>query len=103
MRDGVVLRADIYRPKQEGRFPVLLQRTPYNKAGGEDFGMRAAAAGYVAIIQACAGDTRQKANGIRSSGNRKMASTRWNGRLHCPMQTEKLACGVDLMLVRPRC
>jgi putative CocE/NonD family hydrolase len=51
MRDGVVLRADIYRPKEEGRYPVLLQRTPYNKAGGGDFGMRAAAAGYVTIIQ----------------------------------------------------
>jgi putative CocE/NonD family hydrolase len=51
MRDGVGLRADIYRPKQEGRYPVLLQRTPYNKAGGEDFGMRAAAAGYVAIVE----------------------------------------------------
>jgi hypothetical protein len=51
MRDGVGLRADIYRPKQEGRYPVLLQRTPYNKAGGADFGMRAAASGYVAIIQ----------------------------------------------------
>ncbi len=51
MRDGTVLRADIYRPQAEGRYPVLLQRTPYNKAGGEDFGMRAAATGYVAIIQ----------------------------------------------------
>ncbi len=51
MRDGVVLRADIYRPKEEGRFPVLLQRTPYNKAGGAEFGMHAAGMGYVAIIQ----------------------------------------------------
>ncbi len=51
MRDGVVLRADIYRPKQEGKYPVLLQRTPYNKAGGADFGAHAAAAGYVAIVQ----------------------------------------------------
>jgi putative CocE/NonD family hydrolase len=51
MRDGVVLRADVYRPKQEGRYPVLLQRTPYNKAGGADFGRRAAEAGYAAIIQ----------------------------------------------------
>ena len=33
MRDGVVLHADIYRPKIDGRFPVLLQRTPYNKDG----------------------------------------------------------------------
>ena len=34
MRDGVILRADIYRPKGDGRFPVLLQRTPYNKSRG---------------------------------------------------------------------
>jgi len=51
MRDGVGLRTDIYRPKQDGKYPVLLQRTPYNKAGGSEFGMRAAAAGYVVIVQ----------------------------------------------------
>ena len=50
MRDGVILRADIYRPKAEGKFPVLLQRTPYNKEG-DDFGFRGAAHGYVVIIQ----------------------------------------------------
>src|SRR6185437_1045915 len=38
MRDGVVLRADIFRPAAEGKFPVLLQRTPYNKSGGSDTG-----------------------------------------------------------------
>src|SRR5271157_853622 len=36
MRDGVRLAADIYRPAIEGiaaadKFPVILQRTPYNK------------------------------------------------------------------------
>jgi putative CocE/NonD family hydrolase len=31
MRDGVILYADIYRPNQEGRFPVLLTRLPYSK------------------------------------------------------------------------
>ncbi|MGC2662156.1 MAG: CocE/NonD family hydrolase, partial [Bryobacteraceae bacterium] len=51
MRDGTVLRADIYRPKQDGRYPVLLQRTPYNKTGGVAFGYLAAANGFVAIIQ----------------------------------------------------
>jgi putative CocE/NonD family hydrolase len=49
--DGTILRADIYRPNEEGRFPVLLQRTPYNKAGETAFGYRAAATGYVVIIQ----------------------------------------------------
>ena len=36
MRDGVKLAADIYRPTQngqlvDGKFPVILMRTPYNK------------------------------------------------------------------------
>ena len=51
MRDGVVLRADVYRPEADGKFPVLLQRTPYNKASGLEFGLKAAARGYVVIIQ----------------------------------------------------
>ena len=45
MRDGVTLRADIYRPTQDGKYPVLLQRTPYSKAGEVDFGYKAAARG----------------------------------------------------------
>ena len=32
-RDGVTLRADVYRPEAEGRFPVLLSRLPYDKTG----------------------------------------------------------------------
>jgi hypothetical protein len=51
MRDGVVLRADIYRPKASGNFPVLLTRTPYDKRDEVDFGQRAAAAGYVVVVQ----------------------------------------------------
>ena len=51
MRDGVVLRADIYRPKAEGKFPVLLTRTPYDKRGEMDFGPMAAARGYVVVTQ----------------------------------------------------
>ena len=30
-RDGVTLRADVYRPDAAGRFPVLLSRLPYDK------------------------------------------------------------------------
>ena len=55
MRDGVVLRADIYRPKADGKFPVLLTRTPYDKRGEMDFGPLAAARGYVVIAQDCRG------------------------------------------------
>jgi putative CocE/NonD family hydrolase len=31
MRDGVKLATDVYRPAQEGQWPVLLTRVPYNK------------------------------------------------------------------------
>src|SRR5262245_9546569 len=31
MRDGVELSTDIYRPDADGRFPVLVTRTPYGK------------------------------------------------------------------------
>ena len=31
MRDGTLLRADVYRPAKEGSFPVLVCRTPYDK------------------------------------------------------------------------
>ncbi len=51
MRDGTILRADIYRPKAEGKFPVLLARTPYDKQGERETAVLAAERGYVAIAQ----------------------------------------------------
>src|SRR5215470_2412749 len=51
MRDGVKLRADIYRPKADGKFPVLLTRTPYDKNNEFDFGLEAAARGYIVVVQ----------------------------------------------------
>jgi hypothetical protein len=51
MRDGVTLHSDVYRPKADGQFPILLQRTPYNKSGAAGFGLKAAARGYVVIVQ----------------------------------------------------
>ena len=60
MRDGKVLRADVYRPAATGPFPVLLQRTPYNK--GITMSkmlmldvLRAAINGYAVVIQDCRG------------------------------------------------
>jgi putative CocE/NonD family hydrolase len=50
-RDGTTLYADIYRPKMDGRFPVLLQRTPYDKDTSAGFGVDGAARGYVVVIQ----------------------------------------------------
>jgi putative CocE/NonD family hydrolase len=51
MRDGTVLHADIYRPNVEGKFPVLLQRTPYDKRNERGFAVRAAQRGYVVVVQ----------------------------------------------------
>src|SRR6266702_4097865 len=52
MRDGTTLRADVYRPKvAQEKFPVLLERTPYDKRNSAAFAVRAAAHGYVVIIQ----------------------------------------------------
>src|SRR6266436_6742535 len=51
MRDGVILRADVYRPKADGQFPVLLQRTPYDKRNSAEFAWKAAAHGFVAVVQ----------------------------------------------------
>jgi hypothetical protein len=51
MRDGTILYADIYRPKTNGTFPVLLERTPYNKSGSSTVGVKAAARGYVFVVQ----------------------------------------------------
>src|ERR1035441_9429341 len=50
-RDGVTLRADIYRPAGEGSFPVLLQRTPYNKENTAEFARKAAARGFMVVTQ----------------------------------------------------
>jgi putative CocE/NonD family hydrolase len=52
MRDGVTLRADIFRPDTDGKFPALLQRTPYDKHGwGLEFAPKAAMRGYVVVLQ----------------------------------------------------
>ena len=49
MRDGVVLRAHVFRPEAEGRFPGILLRTPYGKPA--DGFERYVRAGYVVVTQ----------------------------------------------------
>ena len=51
MRDGVILRADIFRPAKPGKYPVLMMRTPYNKNGGHGAAKRFARAGYIVVCQ----------------------------------------------------
>lgn len=56
MRDGTVLRADVFRPQPEGRYPVLLTRTPYSKSmAALSYSwlqpIRPASEGYVVVVQ----------------------------------------------------
>jgi putative CocE/NonD family hydrolase len=56
MRDGTKLATDIYRPARggvavDGRFPVILQRTPYDKTKSERTGRYFASQGYVVALQ----------------------------------------------------
>src|ERR1700682_1238457 len=54
-RDGTTLRANVYRPAGEGKWPVLLTRLPY----GKDFPIgtsvmdpaQVARRGYVVVVQ----------------------------------------------------
>lgn len=54
MRDGVVLRADVYRPAGDARHPVLVFRTPYGKHYSErsdGVHRKAVERGYAVVLQ----------------------------------------------------
>lgn len=56
MRDGVTLYADVYRPREAGRYPALVMRTPYDKEGALQSGRQAMSIsavrrGYVVVVQ----------------------------------------------------
>ena len=55
MRDGVSLAADVYRPTEEGRYPTLVNRLPYNKELPSTHSffdtLRAVQAGYAVVVQ----------------------------------------------------
>lgn len=59
MRDGTILRADVWRPVGEATAPVLILRTPYNKQRADDLCMAhpawIARHGYVVVVQDCRG------------------------------------------------
>jgi putative CocE/NonD family hydrolase len=55
MRDGIRLATDVYRDDSLPAGPVVLMRTPYNKAKAKASAEKMAGAGYVAVIQDCRG------------------------------------------------
>ncbi|MEA2531797.1 MAG: uncharacterized protein QOG89_3441, partial [Thermomicrobiales bacterium] len=65
VRDGTILYADVYRPADDARHPVLLQRTPYNKELGvlalvQTDTFRAVRQGYAVVIQDARGRYRSE-------------------------------------------
>jgi uncharacterized protein len=57
MRDGVLLAMDLLRPEASGRFPVILERTPYNKVSsrGNPLVEKLVRCGYIVALQDCRG------------------------------------------------
>jgi len=55
MSDGVKLATNISKPSAEGKYPVILVRTPYGKDHEDDFGFYWVEKGYVYIVQDCRG------------------------------------------------
>ena len=68
MRDGTVLRADVYRPDEPGQFATLLRRTPYNKERdtNAEMGHQLAERGYLVVIQDLRG--RFASDGVFTTG-----------------------------------
>jgi putative CocE/NonD family hydrolase len=50
-RDGVTLLADVYRPADGQKHPVLLTRTPYNKDNMAPMGMKGTQRGFIVVVQ----------------------------------------------------
>jgi putative CocE/NonD family hydrolase len=62
MRDGTKLATKIFLPAAEGKYPVVLQRTPYNKeswTNGHDMWTKN---GYVYVVQDCRGRFESEGN-----------------------------------------
>src|SRR3954447_11231952 len=87
MRDGVVLRADVYRPRGEGPFPVLLMRLPYGKTSAESTTYAHpswyARQGFIVVIQDCRGRWNSEGafNPFFNEGPDGYDSVRWAARL----------------------
>jgi putative CocE/NonD family hydrolase len=85
MRDGTILRGDVYRPAVEGRRPVLVYRTPYGKQNAaQDYQIHLAAVrrGYAVLLQDVRG--RYESDGVfdpyRQEGRDGFDTIEWAAR-----------------------
>jgi hypothetical protein len=86
MRDGVRLATDIYRPARDGaaeagKFPVVLERTPYNKNNLAIAASHFVPHGYIVITQDVRGRYKSEGNWfpIRGDPSDGFDTTKWIG------------------------
>ena len=106
MRDGTVLRADVYRPATAGRYPVILQRTPYNKAllAGVILMLdvvRTASEGYAVVIQDTRGRYASEGGFYAFRTISRTVMTALSGARPRPGRTARSACTARRMSGRP--
>jgi len=79
MKDGVVLRADRYTPRQARNLPTVLVRTPYGRAGYGLVGRLMAERGFQVVIQSCRGsdDSGGELNPFRGEREDGVATLEW--------------------------
>lgn len=99
MRDGTVLRADVYRPTAAGRWPVLLTRLPYGKhlpglirMTIDPLGM--ARGGYIVVVQDTRGRFASEGDWSHGHSRRTTATTACVGRRRSPARTASSGCSV---------
>lgn len=120
MRDGIILRSDVYTPTTPGSYPVVVQRTPYDKSVYTALGEYYARAGYVYVMQDVRGqfasdgvwdpwvneandgfDTIEWAAGLPCSngdvgavGTSYQAAAAWQAAIQRPPALKAMACAV---------
>jgi hypothetical protein len=85
MRDGTVLKADVYHPVSGGPWPVLVQRTPHDKSVKYvDLPLTTLTAvrrGFIIVHQDVEAGSPLTASGARGSSSKTTAMTPFVGRL----------------------
>ncbi len=86
MRDGVKLACDIYRPATngqavEGKFPVILERTPYGKDTAQSWARFFVPRGYIAVSEDIRGRFNSEGSWrpFRDDGNDGYDTAKWIG------------------------
>lgn len=95
MHDGILLATNVYRPKKEGRYPVVILRTPYNKNGNlHPYKLLAhlfVSQGYVFIVQDVRGKYQSEGEfePYQNEGSDSYTTVEWAGK--APWSNGKVA------------